>query len=501
MIIVAENKKNHYELANIAQIFFPNETITPVERLEQPPAEAETLVRTFSVEEGDRLCNRVEIRFGDGQELSGEEMSENNQHDSALSMGRVLYQLFVKRTGRQMDWGVLTGIRPVKVARVLRKQGKTPQEIQEIFCNQYLTRPEKARLCIDTDRNQAQVIDSALPHGYSLYLSIPFCPSRCSYCSFVSHSIEKTWKLIPDYLEKMLVELRQTARIAREKGLRLQTVYMGGGTPTVLTAEQLERVLSAVREEFDFSDCTEFTVEGGRPDTITEAKLDALRRCGVDRISINTQTTNDHILEAIGRKHTAQEFFDKFALAKTKGFHAINVDLIAGLPGEDEASFCRSLDQVIGLGAENITVHSLTVKRAARLAEEKKQLLPAGERQAQATPVSRMIDYSQQALRAAGYEPYYLYRQKNTIDCLENVGYSKPGTACQYNIFIMDETHTILSVGGGGVTKMVMPGAAGAESWDNVRIERIFNLKYPYEYISRFDTILERKQKILEYPL
>ncbi len=501
MIIVAENKKNHYELANIAQIFFPNETITPVERLEEPPAAGETLVRTFSLAEGDRRRNRVEIRFGDGTELSGEERSDASHHESALATGRVLYRLLVQRTGRQMDWGVLTGIRPVKVARVLRKQGKTSEEIEEIFCRQYLTRPEKARLCIAADQHQAAIIDSALPHGYSLYLSIPFCPSRCSYCSFVSHSIEKTWKLIPEYLDKMLLELKDTARIAREKGLRLQTVYMGGGTPTVLTAEQLERVLSAVREEFDFADCTEFTVEGGRPDTITEAKLDALRRCGVDRVSINTQTTNDQILEAIGRKHTAREFFEAFALARTKGFHAINVDLIAGLPGEEETSFRRSLDQVIALGPENITVHSLTVKRAARLAEEKKQLLPPGERQAQATPVSAMIDYSQRALGAAGYEPYYLYRQKNTIDCLENVGYSKPGTACKYNIFIMDETHTILSVGGGGVTKMVMPGMAGEGSWDNVRIERIFNLKYPYEYISRFDTILERKQKILDYPL
>ncbi|MEG1943499.1 MAG: coproporphyrinogen dehydrogenase HemZ, partial [Angelakisella sp.] len=281
----------------------------------------------------------------------------------------------------------------------------------------------------------------------------------------------------------------------------LQTIYMGGGTPTVLTAPQLEQVLSVVRECFDLSLCTEFTVEAGRPDTITPEKLKAMRALGVDRISVNCQTLNDAVLEAIGRKHTAQEFFDAYNTVKQYGFTAINVDLIAGLPEDTLPSFISSLEQVAQLRPDNITVHALTVKRAAKLSDSKQTILGRGE--ATKSPVSEMINYSQKRLAELGYSPYYLYRQKGTVDSLENVGFSLDSKECRYNIFIMDETHTILSVGAGGVTKLVMAGdtVRYGDGDDNVRIERIFNLKYPYEYIERFGTMVDRKRSILDYPL
>ncbi|MEG0541391.1 MAG: coproporphyrinogen dehydrogenase HemZ, partial [Angelakisella sp.] len=305
--------------------------------------------------------------------------------------------------------------------------------------------------------------------------------------------------LIPEYLEKLCRELRETAKIAEEKGLVLQSVYMGGGTPTVLTAPQMELVLTVVRECFDLSHCTEFTVEAGRPDTITLDKLEVMRRLGVDRISVNCQTINDDILESIGRKHSAKDFFDAYNTVKQFGFTAINVDLIAGLPDDTLQSFQNSLEQVAALSPDNITVHALTVKRAARLIGNKQTILGTGAEAE--SPVSQMISYSQRRLAELGYVPYYLYRQKGTVDSLENVGFSRKGKECRYNIFIMDETHTILSVGAGGVTKLVMQGDSEQYGEENVKIERIFNLKYPYEYMERFDTMLDRKRSILNFPL
>jgi len=287
-------------------------------------------------------------------------------------------------------------------------------------------------------------------------------------------------------LDKLEEELVYTAKIAKEKGLTLQTIYMGGGTPTVLEAEQLDRLLETVNQNFDRSRCLEFTVEAGRPDTITKAKLEALIRGGVDRVSVNPQTLNDQVLQTVGRKHTAEEFFQAYNLTKQFPFTAINIDLIAGLTGDTLESFQRTLEIVMALEPENITVHALTMKRAADMIGEKEARLGG------VSQVGQMVDHSQQALAGAGYRPYYLYRQKSTVDSLENVGYCRGDTLCCYNIYIMDETHTILSVGGGGVTKVVLPGN---------RIERLFNFKYPYEYIDRFPTILERKDALRAFDL
>jgi oxygen-independent coproporphyrinogen-3 oxidase len=474
VILSEENQWDfHYELECILRMFRPQDR---VEFSQNPDGEGDrVLVETWA--EGNSRSSRVSLFLGS---FSGvlEETSLPDRRETELSICRLLYRLLSQATGRAIQWGILTGIRPVKMVREMRGRGMTPEEIAQVLSEKYLVAPEKTDLCLLTDQVQQPVIAKALPHGYSLYVSIPFCPSRCSYCSFVSHSIEKTRRLIPEYLEKLQEELTYAGRIAKEMGLVLQSIYMGGGTPTVLEAEQLARLLDVINQSFDRSRCVEFTVEAGRPDTITREKLAALIGGGVDRISVNPQTLNDQVLRAVGRKHTAEQFFQAFECAKSFAFTAVNVDLIAGLPGDTVDSFHTTLDRIIDLEPENITVHSLTMKRAADMIGEKNLHLngfsPAGE----------MVNYSQKALAAKGYLPYYLYRQKSTVDSLENVGFSKGNTPCFYNVFIMDETHTILSAGGGGVTKVVLPGN---------RIERIFNYKYPYEYISRFQNILERK--------
>lgn len=501
MTIVTDSQKLQYELSNVTRLFFPSAQLHWVTTQEAGDPAQESIT-TEEEESEDGTLLRVHLRFPDGEDR---QYCQSFPHGMAfnrpIEYGKLLYRLLAELCGREIDWGVLTGIRPVKLARRMREEGKSPSEIEEAFTHSYLTTPEKAALCRQTDEVQQGLLATAQPRGYSLYISIPFCPSRCSYCSFVSHSIEKTWKLIPLYLEKLCEELRVTAAIAKQKGLTLQTVYMGGGTPTVLAAGELEQLLVVVRENFDLSHCTEFTVEAGRPDTITPEKLKVLRNMGVDRISVNCQTLNDAVLEAIGRRHSAEDFFTAFNTVKEYGFTAINVDLIAGLPEDTLPSFISSLEQVVELAPDNITVHALTVKRAARLVDSKQTLLDRRMGEETASPTAGMISYSQRRLGELGYRPYYLYRQKGTVDSLENVGFSTPGRECLYNIFIMDETHTILSVGAGGVTKLVQPDSRLPYKGETAKIERIFNLKYPYEYIERFDTMVDKKRTILGYPL
>ncbi len=481
VIVSARDQEDlHYEVECILRMFLPQVRIEFAQEGEPAPEQV-----TILTGEGAGSRNAVTLVLpgfsGTEQEPAGE-----SRRDTEVSVCRCLYRLLVRATGKEIPWGVLTGIRPVKLVRELREQGLSYEGITERFTGRYLAAPEKAALCVKTDQVQQKAIAKAEEKGYSLYISIPFCPSRCSYCSFVSHSIEKTKKLIPAYLDKLEEELIYTAGIARELGLTLQTIYMGGGTPTVLEAEQLDRLLETVDRHFDRSRCREFTVEAGRPDTITREKLAALARGGVDRISVNPQTLNDRVLAAVGRKHTAADFFRAYEDARAFPFTAINVDLIAGLGGDDPDSFRDTLDRVIALEPENITVHALTMKRAADMIGEKTARLDGS------SPAGEMVSWSQRALAGAGYRPYYLYRQKSTIDSLENVGFCKGDTLCLYNIYIMDETHTILSVGGGGVTKVVLPGN---------RIERLFNYKYPYEYIDRFPTILERKDALRGFGL
>lgn len=459
-----------YEVESLVRMLLPEESITVVEDV--VGSTEENYIHITETDASGAFCCKVESHYN-GKALEEQQTCADDSHEKEQTVCRLLYRQLTQLLGRQLPWGMLTGVRPVKLIRTMAEQGDSSEAIARWLCD-YGVSQERIRLSFDTWENQKDIVQEQDPREISLYVAIPFCPTRCSYCSFVSHSIEKAGALVEEYLETLLRELHATAELLAKHSLRIVTVYFGGGTPTSLNASQLDRLLSAVRREFDLSNCVEFTVEAGRPDTIDEAKLVAMQKNGVTRISINPQTLNDTVLETIGRRHTAKQFMETFAMAEKYPFQK-NVDLIAGLPGDTMDSFCNSLDTIIALHPENITVHALTIKHASAMKEEAPQHRTALE----------MVEYARNTLKEAGYLPYYLYRQKGTVDALENVGYTLAGHRCLYNVYIMDDSHTIISVGAGGVSKIVPP--------HHQKIERVFNYKYPYEYISRFETLLERK--------
>ena len=405
--------------------------------------------------------------------------------DNELVSAQLLYKLLCDFTGLTQPWGILTGVRPVKLLRRLAEESSEEQAVKK-FEKDFFVSNEKIALSRETEHNERKILELSKPESFSLYVGIPFCPSRCSYCSFVMASIERAEKLIEPYTKLLCEEIKRTAEIANKLGLRLETVYFGGGTPTTLSAEQLDTVLGTVNNSFDMSTCREFTVEAGRPDTIDIAKLFALKENKVDRISINPQTVNNEVLKTIGRKHTAQQFFDAFELARKCGFDNINTDLIAGLPTDTTESFKNSLDSIVRLNAECITVHTLCMKRASRLTTEGVTL----DLQ-QARDAREMLAYTQNVLGQNEYIPYYMYRQSRMVGNLENVGWSKRGFESLYNVYVLDETHTILACGSGGVTKLKRNNPD--------YLERIFNFKYPYEYIDRFDELIQRKSGIMQF--
>ena len=399
-----------------------------------------------------------------------------------LALCAALYKALCEGLGTELPWGMLTGVRPVKQVHALRGEGKNDEEIRRFFSERFFVSQTKSNLCLMTADVQEGLEMGIRPQMASLYVSIPFCPTRCAYCSFVSQAVEKkgTAALIGEYVDKLCGELQATAEVVKQCGLQLETVYFGGGTPTSLSAGQLGILLDCIERSFDLSHLKEYTVEAGRADTITADKLEVLHDHGVGRISINPQSFNDRVLEQVGRRHTARQVVDAYHLARSVGFETINMDLIAGLPGDTLESFERTVEQAVVLAPENITVHALTIKRSSALHEQGR----AGGGDAPA-----MVTYAGQRLLREGYRPYYLYRQKNMVDNLENVGYAKPGHESPYNIYIMEENQTILACGAGGSTKLVAPG----------RIERIFNYKYPYEYCNGFEEILRRKQEVVRF--
>ena len=373
-------------------------------------------------------------------------------------------------TGAAPAWGALTGIRPGKVAERELLAGRTAAETDRILKEVYSVSPERRRLCIETAQAGITAARDLLPRDIAVYIGIPFCPTRCAYCSFVSNSVEKSFHLVEPYLAALLAEVRSGGEMVRRLGLRVRSFYMGGGTPTTLSAAQMDRLLTAFEQAFDLSACGELTVEAGRPDTIDPEKLAVLRRHGVTRVSINPQTMEDHVLRAIGRKHSADDIRRAMAQVRAAGFDQVTRDLIAGLPEDSPAGFRRTLDEVLTLGANNITVHTLSLKKGSRITLEG-LAIPGPE------AVGDMLDYSLEALRGAGFVPYYLYRQKYMSGSFENTGWCMPGQENLYNIYIMEELCSILSLGAGGSTKMV--------DYPIGHIERAFQLKYPLEYIQR----------------
>ena len=476
MNLYVKNHNFHFELENLTRLFFPNEKITVIRDFSEPQPPY------IYTEVSDKITISVNIGSFNKSETAVKRLTDD---DNELVSAQLLYKLLCDFTGLTQPWGILTGVRPVKLLRRLAEESSEEQAVKK-FEKDFFVSNEKIALSRETEHNERKILELSKPESFSLYVGIPFCPSRCSYCSFVMASIERAEKLIEPYTKLLCEEIKRTAEIANKLGLRLETVYFGGGTPTTLSAEQLDTVLGTVNKSFDMSTCREFTVEAGRPDTIDIAKLFALKENKIDRISINPQTVNDEVLKTIGRKHTAQQFFDAFELARKCGFDNINTDLIAGLPTDTPESFKNSLDSIVRLNAECITVHTLCMKRASRLTTEGVTLDLQQSRDAR-----EMLAYTQNILGQNEYIPYYMYRQSRMVGNLENVGWSKKGFESLYNVYVMDETHTILACGSGGVTKLKRNNPD--------YLERIFNFKYPYEYIDRFDELIQRKSGIMQF--
>lgn len=382
------------------------------------------------------------------------------------------------------EWGSLSGVRPAKLMDGYLREGLSPRAAKGRFMREYFVSGSRAQLCLDAALAAQEAARSLDERDVCLYVGIPFCPTRCAYCSFVSQSVEKSMKLMEPFLDALLLDIRATAAETRRAGLRPVALYMGGGTPTTLSAAQLDRLCAALEREFDLSALREYTVEAGRPDTITAEKLRVLRAHGVGRVSVNPQTMSDSVLEAIGRRHTAQDIVDALALVRECEGFEVNMDLIAGLPTDTAGGFSRTLDAVLSLAPENVTVHTLSLKRGSGLTLAGRPLPEAGE-------VRAMLDEAMERLAGSGYAPYYLYRQKNMAGGFENVGWTKPGSENLYNICIMEELCSILAMGAGGSTKLVADGGK--------RIKRFIAPKYPQEYINAAPGFAAGKERIGEF--
>ena len=399
---------------------------------------------------------------------------------------RILQQSYylaaTKVLGTVPPWGALSGVRPTKLSTKCMLEGGSEKDAARLLEKTYFVTPERSRLCVDASKHTLEAAKLLEPGDLSVYIGIPFCPTRCSYCSFVSESIERFGAFLPPYLEALHREIAYTGKLLADSGYHIRSLYMGGGTPTTLSSPQMKELLRAIKDSFDLSRCLEFTVEGGRPDTLDEEKLRVIHDGGATRISINPQTMADDVLAAVGRKHTAAQTVEAFRQARAVGFEDINMDLIAGLPEDTPEKFADSLSQVLALNPSNVTVHTLALKKGANLFQNR-TVLPTNE------DVSQMLSGAETSLRAHSFVPYYLYRQKYMSGSFENTGWCRPGFTGWYNIYMMEELHTILSLGGGGMNKINLPAG---------QLERFHNPKSPQDYIARIDTILHQKDEIFE---
>ena len=485
MVLVLQGHDFHFETENICRLYLPQEKILTVYKR---PSETDGVVATAALSEtptgADIRCTLELEGFCESETAFVPHTTPDYTAACELATATALYRLFARLFGQKQSWGVVTGVRPVKL---LRSKISELGEAAALtwFAEKMLVSEQKIKLAHRTWQAETPLLALSRPESFSLYVSIPFCPTRCDYCSFVSHTTERSLKLIPSYVELLQEELRTTAALAANLGLRLESVYFGGGTPTSLTAPQLSALLQTVEEAFDLSHLREYTVEAGRPDTVTADKFRVLRDFGVDRVSINPQTLHDPVLQNIGRKHTAAQFYEAFDLARQAGFPHINTDLIVGLPGDTPEGFVQTLDGIRALRPENVTVHTLSMKRASNLVVRHLSDYSGGEQAA------AMSAYADRALTADGYHPYYLYRQARMVGNQENIGWSSDGHDGLYNVWIMDETQTILACGAGASTKLKQP--------DGSHVERIFNYKFPYEYNDRFAELIERKAAIVDF--
>ncbi len=466
---------NSFYVQTLCMIFFPGEKFTENQEITE-----DTPVMSVHVENSETGSYAKAILTYQGKTAEAEKNVEfiperTKQRTAKIAAGNVVLAVGSELLGYRPSWGMLTGVRPSKVAMEMLLNGNSKTKVRKILNNDYFVIPKKAALATDIARREQKIMGTPNIRDCSVYISIPFCPSRCSYCSFVSYTTPKLLSLIPDYLEKLIKDLSAVLDTINELKLNLKTIYIGGGTPTILTAEQLEKILSLIDSKVDVNSLEEFTLEGGRPDTITAEKLAVAYNYGITRISVNPQSLNEQVVKSIGRNHTTEEFYRAFEIAKRSGIKCINTDLIAGLPGDNFKHFSATFDKIIALEPENITVHTFCVKKAADILAQNQNIysIRGGD-------AGKCVDYSQLRAQAAGYVPYYMYRQKNTVGNYENVGFAQEGTEGLYNIYMMEEVHSILAVGAGAVTKLVEYYPANIAS---TKIIRHFNPKYPYEYL------------------
>ena len=467
-------------------------TLFPNERPEYPDAPGEGERMEIKLTRGEKLTTGSCRLYRDGRVWRGAARAENAAMTHPLQRDRIcqrlvknaIYRAALQSGVAKPAWGALTGVRPGKLLAGLMEGGLNEAEAARRFAKEYDVSDARVRLCLATTRETLKAEASLSARDVCLYVGIPFCPTRCAYCSFVSQSVEKSMKLVSPFCEALEKEIAATAVEVKKLGLTPVSLYMGGGTPTTLSARQLDRLCAVLAEAFDLSALREYTVEAGRPDTITEEKLRVLRAHGVDRVSVNPQTMSDRVLELIGRKHTAQDIVIALQKVRTVGGFDVNMDLIAGLPGDSAEGFRDTLDRVLALGAENVTVHTLSLKKGSRITLDQTPIPEAGE-------VAAMLDYAAQRLTEAGYAPYYLYRQKFMSGGFENIGWAKDGRINLYNIVIMEELRSILAMGGGGSTKLIRP--------DGGRNIRLSAPKYPQEYIAQIDKTCADKVQIAAF--
>ncbi len=476
MILRINGDVNRYYVQTLCMIFFPGATFGENEEPDWGVPEVDVTVS----ENGEEAVAEVAIKLYDKIAKASESVSFERQltmaTHTAIAVGKAMLRAGKELIGYTPPWGMLTGVRPAKIATALMGTGNGIIKTKRILRDEYFLNPQKASLCVSVAAQEGKVLKKVDKNSCSVYISIPFCPTRCSYCSFVSYTTKKLLSLIDEYIEALLKDIDEIFDTIALTGLNLSTIYIGGGTPTTLSAKQLEKLLSKVSERTDTAKLLEFTLEAGRPDTITKEKLEVAKKYGVTRISVNPQTLSDRILNEIGRKHTVEDFYRAYDIARKSGIRDINVDLIAGLPGDDFKNFSETLDKIIELDPTNITVHTFSVKKASDVLRKNSKVysLNGGD-------AAKCVSYAQLKTKFAGYKPYYMYRQKNTVGNLENVGFSKEGAEGLYNIFMMEETQTIFAAGAGAVTKLLK---YNEESGKN-DIIRIFSPKYPYEYLSK----------------
>ncbi|MBR5314750.1 MAG: coproporphyrinogen dehydrogenase HemZ [Clostridia bacterium] len=490
MIVKTEGNINKYYVQSLCMLFFPGAKFADGEEeragvpvVQVSLREAETGVEAFA-------SIKLDKKMKTGSRFEKYKKNYTKNRTAKIAVGIAVFEAGKRFFGTVPPWGILTGVRPAKIAAEMLDSGMDFAAVKKTLEKEYFLNPKKSNLVTEIATVEKEIIDSTDENACSVYISIPFCPSRCAYCSFVSYATPRLLSLIPDYLERLKSDIDRMFDTIERVGKKVVTVYIGGGTPTTLDENQLEELLSKIAERVDVTTLKEFTLEAGRPDTVTKEKLDVAAKYGVTRVSINPQTLNDNVLKQIVRKHTAEDFFKAYNIARESNIKYINTDLIAGLPGDTFAGFSKTVDEILKLSPDNLTVHTFCVKKSADILRYNSDIY---SRAGGDTPKS--VSYALLKSKNAGYVPYYIYRQKNTVGNLENVGYAKPGSEGLYNIYMMEDVHSVFACGAGGVTKLISK---------DKEMKRVAFPKYPYEYLDmnkepeKIDDIFEQITSFFE---